>query len=76
MMQTLDFNLNDVEQHREFEIPNGYIGCNFRVDDGKEEVILTIDGKSISMAIGGARDLALALRQSANRIERLRRSRR
>jgi hypothetical protein len=68
-MQTLDFDLKEALEHREYEIPQGATGLNFRVSDGEKSVALTVDGKTISLTVAGARDLALALRQSANRVE-------
>lgn len=70
-MQTLDFkDMQDLLEHREYDIPQGATGMNFKVIDGKESVILSVDGKEITLTVKGARDLALALRQSSNRIER------
>lgn len=60
---------------QEYLIPSGHKGVSVDVRDGKDYVILTVDGNSVSMTIDGARDLALALRQSANRMEKMRRSR-
>jgi hypothetical protein len=69
-MQTLDFTLDDLRKHKEYEIPKESTGLNFSVDDDKEGVTLTIGGRAISLTVAGARDLALALRQSSNRVER------
>lgn len=75
-MQTLDFDMTKDplnSKHMEYDIPQGSQGIGFRVVDGKDGVILSVDGKEVMLSIGGARDLAMALRQSANRVERYRR---
>ena len=59
----------EVEKH-EYEIPEHTLGIDARVEDGEGAVLLTLDGKQVAMSIYAARDLALALRQSANRIEK------
>lgn len=69
-MQTLDFKLDDVMSHREYNIPEDTTGLHFKVLDGKENVLIVIDGHEIALTVNGARDLAMALRQSSNRIER------
>lgn len=72
-MQTLDYDLNDTKKHHDYPVPNGFTGVPVSVADGKEDVVLTVDGREVSLSAQGARDLALALRQSANRIEKIRR---
>lgn len=70
-MQTLEYELNNAKhEKRDYAIPNGATGVIVRVEDGKEDVVLVVDSRAISLTIQGARDLALALRQSANRVER------
>jgi hypothetical protein len=53
---------------KNYTLPKGTRGLSVTVEDDKESVILSIGDRSISMSISGARDLALALRQSANRV--------
>ncbi len=53
-----------------YDLPDGFTGVKLGVFDGDGRVILQVNGTNISMDICGARDLALALRQSANRIEK------
>ena len=75
-MQTLDyFNEKGEPQTKDFPVPSGYTGVSVGVQDGKETVTLTVDGHAVSLSPGGARELALALRQSANRMERINRMR-
>lgn len=59
------------KQSKEFPVPIGMHGVSVDVQDGKDDVRLTVDGREIVMTIGGARALALALRQSANRVEKI-----
>jgi hypothetical protein len=70
-VQTLDyFNSKNEEISRNYDIPVGATGVKVQVDDYKDCVLLTIDGRETTLTVKGARDMALALRQSANRVER------
>jgi hypothetical protein len=70
-MQELEYeNEKGVVEKIDYDIPANTIGLHFLVSNNKEIVILNVDGTPISMTISGARNLALALRQAANRSER------
>jgi hypothetical protein len=69
-MQQLTYkDLEDRQVSEVFDVPKGMHGVSFNVSDGKGDVLLSIDGKEIHLSIQGARNLAMALRQSANRQE-------
>jgi hypothetical protein len=71
-MQELNFqDLQGEPVLKKFDIPPQTTGIAIRVNDGKEGVVLTVDHKEVVLTVPGARDLALALRQSANRVEKL-----
>ena len=55
-----------------YPLPDHYEGIKISVDEDKKSrrVILSVGDYRVSLSILGARDLALALRQAANRAER------
>lgn len=72
-MQKLEFPKRDEPNGTKsicYPIPDQFAGVDVSVEDGKESVALVVDGRRVMISISGARDLALALRQSANRVQK------
>jgi hypothetical protein len=72
-MNKLEFQDNtdpDIMRKIDYSIPDNMPGIEIRVDDGKDNVELVVGMTRTILTPQGARDLALALRQSANRVER------
>ena len=57
---------------KSYPVPDGLQGIKVKVDENHKlkRVVVTIGDLSIVLSVLGARDLALALRQAANRAER------